>query len=214
MADEYKQYTAQDVKRAMEAAERINVAEALGDASHKQKRNLVSWAAVAILVRYYDIHLTKIPWIEADIPAGASDAAIVIVAAPLLYSFIGFLLYALADLVRWRFEDNMSFFRPTWEIFFRLSENIWAVRGQVDPTYRQANMDPEQRSKVIEDALTNAKFGIDGLQSLQRQGERLTKLKRLTVYGWEFAVPLILGSLALWLAISSVMKQLAKIFVR
>jgi len=44
----------------LEAAKPINLSEALGDAAHKQKRNLVSWAAVAILVRYYHIDLTKI----------------------------------------------------------------------------------------------------------------------------------------------------------
>ena len=214
MPDDYEIHTAQSVKEAMEAAGRINVAEALGEASHKQKRNLVSWAGVALLVRYYDIHLTKIPWIEADIPAGASDAAIVIVAVPLLYSFVGFLLYALADLTRWRFEDNHRFLEPTWQIFFRLTENIWAVRTQVDPIYKQATMTPEQRSKVIEDALTKAQFGINGLQSLQHQGERLTRWKRFTVYGWEFAVPLILGSLALWLAIPPFARQIAKVFGR
>jgi hypothetical protein len=212
MADEYLQYTAQSVKEAMDAAGRINVAEALGDAAHKQKRNLVSWAAVALLVRYYNIHLTKIPWIDADIPVGASDAAIVIVAVPLLYSFIGFLLYGVADLMRWRFDDNRSFFGPTWQIFFRLTDNIWTVRTQVDPVYREANMDPEQRSKVIEQALANAKFGIDGLMSLQQQGERLTRWKRITVYGWEFAVPLAMGMLALWFALPPFAHQFAKLF--
>jgi hypothetical protein len=214
MPEEYKLYNAQNVKAAMEAAGRINVASALGDTAHKQKRNLVSWSAVALLVQYYNIHLTKIPWIDAEIPPGASDAGIVIVAAPLLYSLFGFLLYAVADLKKWRFDDNLNYFEPTWQMFFRLTENIWAVRSHVDPEFRQANINPEQRNQIIEEALTIANHGIDSLQSLQHQGERLTRWKRFTVYGWEVAIPLALGLLALWYAVPPLTKQLARVFCR
>jgi hypothetical protein len=212
MAEDYEVHDRLSVKAAMDAAGQINVSDALGDAAQKQKRNLVAWAAVALLANYYNIHLTKIPWIDADIPPGASDAGIVIVAAPLLYSFVGFLVYAIGDIKRWRFNDNHAFFEPAWQIFFRLDQNIWGVRSHVDPEFRQANMDPESRSKIIESALTKANHGVESLQSLQNQGERLTRWKRLTVYGWEIGVPLVLGVLALWEAVPQFFRQITKFF--
>lgn len=211
MAKDAEKYTAQSVKDSIEAAGKINVSEALSEAAQKQKRNLVAWAGVALLVKYYNIHLTKIPWIDAQIPHGASDAAVMIVALPLAYSFFGFLVYAVGDIIRWRFDHKRNFFGPAWDIHFRLTENIWAVRTQTAPNYGQATTNPEQRSKVIEDALESAAFGIEGMRSLQKQGERLTRWKAFTVYVWECAVPLLLGVVALCFAIPPVVKELARL---
>jgi len=195
----------------LEAAKPINLSEALGDAAHKQKRNLVSWAAVAILVRYYHIDLTKIPWIDADIPTDASKAAIVVVAAPLLYSLIGFLIYAIGDIKKWRFDDDWKYLEPTWQIFYRLEHSIAAIKSQLHPIYRQAKLSPEQRNAVIEDALAKVTEGKQSLTVLQHNGQRLTWWKRITVYGWELAVPLFLGVVALFLALPALVSELWRI---
>src|SRR5438067_12674045 len=103
MVDEsHKQYDKNDARDARASAARVNLSEALGESAQKQKRNLLAWSAIAFLVDFYNVDLKHVPWLDVEIPAGRTSAAIAIVALPLLYTFFGFLLYALADLRTWR----------------------------------------------------------------------------------------------------------------
>ena len=121
-----------------------------------QSRGL-GWRSLVSEVLQHPSH--QDPLIDAQIPHGASDAAVMIVALPLAFSFFGFLFFAVGDIIRWRFDHKRNFFGPAWDIHFRLTENIWAVRPRRLRTMVRQPRNPEQRSKVIEDALRARRLG-------------------------------------------------------
>jgi hypothetical protein len=204
-------HNVRSIAEARDAARAINVAQALSETSHKQKRNLIAWAAIALLVHYYDIHLSKIPWLDVDIPEGTSDAGIVIVSLPLIYSFAGFLIYAVSDLVQWQFEFDLKRFRPIWDVLHRLSENLYTVRGQLDDAIRPSHVTPEQSARIIADTMPEVELAVKALKAVQSQGERLTRWKRVVAYGWEFALPLAFGCGALALAVPPLLAELRRL---
>jgi hypothetical protein len=197
VADEYKQFDDNDAKAARIATAKVNLSEALGESAQKQKRNLLVWAGLAFLVDFYDVHIKHIPWIDTDIPPGSPSAAIAILTVPLLYSFFGFVLYAYADLKRWRISAEQNWLLPQANVLFRLQANTHAILSQLDDTQRPAHVTPEQSRDVIEKASQEALHATGTLESLRKDAVRLTWLNRFIAYGWEFVVPVVVGGFAL-----------------
>jgi hypothetical protein len=201
MNESHKIFDKQDEQAALLSTRRVNLSEALKENAHKQKRNMLAWAGAAFLVAAYNVHINHIPWIDADISPDSPIAAAVIVAVPLLYSFVGFLLYAIADLRMWRISAEQNWQSPQYNLLFRLQANTHAILSQLDDTQRPAHVVPEQSRKVIEGALEEAKHAVQTLNSLRQSAVTLTALNRLIAYGWEFLLPVIVGLVALYFSL-------------
>jgi hypothetical protein len=201
MDESFKQYNENDAKEARSSTAKVNLSEALGETAQKQKRNLLAWSGVAFLVDFYNVHINRIPWVDVDIPTGSPSAAVAIVAAPLLYSFLGFVLYAYVDLKRWRISAEQNWLLPQSNVLFRLADNSNAILGQLDDTIRPKHVSAEQSREVIDRAVLEAVHSLDTLRSLRRDAVRLTWLNCFIAYGWEFMLPFVIGGAALSLSL-------------
>lgn len=211
MGESHKVFDEQDQKAALLSTRTVNLSEALKENAHKQKRNVLAWAGAAFLVAAYNVQITHIPWIDADISPDSPIAAAVIVAVPLAYSFVGFLLYAIADLRIWRISADQNWQLPQYNLLFRLRGNIEAILSQLDDALRPPHVTSEQSRKIIGDALEEAKHAVATLNSLRLSAMRLTVLNRVIAYGWEFILPVIVGLVALCLTLPSFWNSLREL---
>ena len=109
---------------------------------------MFAWAGAAFLVAAYNVQIKHIPWIDADISPDSPIAAAVIVAVPLAYSFVGFLLYAIAQS-----QDLANFCRP--ELAGAAVQLAipppWQHRGDFESSRRRPTSGPRHARAVTKD---------------------------------------------------------------
>jgi hypothetical protein len=201
MSDQSQADNKRDVEAARATAAAVNSAEVLTDTGQKQKRNLLAWAGIAIVLGFYGVPLTQVPWLCLDIPANRQSAAVAVVAAPLIYTFAGFVLYVLSDLKRWRLKADTDFLRVESNTLYRLDANIWRVLSQLDNSVRPAHGTVEQSETIVREALQEAKESMETVRAVRAAAVHLKWLHVFIAYGWELILPGVIGVFALWLSL-------------
>jgi hypothetical protein len=171
----------------------------------------LAWAGIAIVLGFYNITLTHVPWLCVDIPADRQTAAVAIVAAPLAYTFVGFVLYVLSDMKRWRLKTSADFLGNEGRTLFRLNNNCASILGQLVDVVRPPRVTIERSEEVVREALREAEAAMATLRSIRAAATHLRWLQLAIAYGWELIVPGIIGAFALWLSVPPFLRTVARL---
>ena len=191
--EEQESLSRESVKAARGATRKVNPAEALGEAARRQKRNLLAWSGLAILAQHYHLSIKTVPYFNVELPPGSTGAAAAIIAVPLIYSLIAFMVYAAADLTTWRAGASGDFMQSQWNMVERLGTILWAIQAHVDPTHRNPNLPLADSVRVIEQANREAIPVLKGMQQIRVSMEAVSRLKAWTAFGWELALTLLIA---------------------
>ena len=168
----------------------------LSEETCKVRTHLLFAGALAVLVKTYDLKLTKAPWLEFDIPANAPqvlDGALSVVLCYLLFVFV---LYAWQDFRRWRLAGELHLVHGSFDLILQSRNDLFAITQHLDKLTSDAPLNDHIRSAVLA-AATRLPESQSKLQSLGSSLRRLNALQWFRVLVVEAAFPIALGTFAL-----------------
>ena len=160
------------------------------------RTHLLFAGALAVLVKTYDLRLTKAPWLDFDIPANAPQVLDGALAAVLCYLLFVFVLYAWQDFRRWRLAGELHLVHGSFDLILQSRNDLFAVTQHLDKLTTDAPLQEQIRTAVSAAAtrLPEAQSKLQGLKSGLR---RLNAMQWFRVIVVEAASPIALGAFAL-----------------
>ena len=104
----------------------------LSEETRKVRTHLLFAGALAVLVKTYDLRLTKAPWLDFDIPANAPQVLDGALAAVLCYLLFVFVLYAWQDFRRWRLAGELHLVHGSFDLILQSRNDLFAVTQHLD----------------------------------------------------------------------------------
>ena len=168
----------------------------LSEETRKVRTHLLFAGALAVLVKTYDLRLTKAPWLDFDIPANAPQVLDGALAAVLCYLLFVFVLYAWQDFRRWRLAGELHLVHGSFDLILQSRNDLFAVTQHLDKLTTDAPLQEQIRTAVSAAAtrLPEAQSKLQGLKSGLR---RLNAMQWFRVIVVEAASPIALGAFAL-----------------
>ena len=168
----------------------------LSEETRKVRTHLLFAGALAVLVKTYDLRLTKAPWLDFDIPANAPQVLDGALAAVLCYLLFVFVLYAWQDFRRWRLAGELHLVHGSFDLILQSRNDLFAVTQHLDKLTTDAPLQEQIRTAVSAAAtrLPEAQSKLQGLKSSLR---RLNAMQWFRVIVVEAASPIALGAFAL-----------------
>lgn len=185
-------------RSAYEAAMAIrgfSLSDALGEHARKLKRNLMVWSGLAVLVTYYSMKLTRVPWFDIELPKGEIDITPLLVFIPLAYSLVSFIVQAWADISLWQTRLDLQVFRGSFNVLHRLNQFLHTIIASTQQRPTKL-FDWENVALRIKAASKASEMASDAFCKTVGRARRTTRLNALMGYLWEFALPAIVGVLA------------------
>jgi hypothetical protein len=172
----------------------------LTEVTRKVRRNLLVASAFAILLKVYNLKVTKLPWLEIDIPENGPQILEGILAVSVAYLFVTFLIYVTQDLNRWKVGGHVLVTKGNWDLILNTRNDIHVIKQHIK------NFDPEkpkpekyeQIEKAVNEALERLPKSEAQLTYVENQYSRLTVVQWIRLSAIELGVPLVLGSYALF----------------
>jgi hypothetical protein len=191
-----------DGRDAIDRLASVNFADALGETSVRTRRALLGLSIIACILAKYSINVKEIPWLEIPAPVDATGVVPMLLLAALIYHWLSFLFYGLADAIKWETTRDASVFGARSQMIYRLDEHI---RRFEDAASKMApESDLRKWMEVQRPAAAEARAVCDSAiaewNSFYSISKRGFWLKRLTVWTWEITLPLVFGFVAaVWL---------------
>jgi len=171
----------------------------LTDVTRKVRRNLLVISTFAILLKVYDLKITKTPWLNIEVPKDSPHLLEGIIAVSLLYLFIVYVIYLTQDLNRWKVGGHVLVTKGNWDLFLNTRNDIHVIKQHID------KFDPEKPKpakfesieKAVDKALDRLPKSQEKLDYLESQYFRLTIVQWIRLGLIEIGVPLLIGLYAL-----------------
>lgn len=168
----------------------------LSEEARKVRTHLLFAGALAVLVKTYDLKLSKAPWLEFDIPANAPQLLHGALSAVLCYLLFVFTLYAWQDFRRWRLAGELHLVHGSFDLILQSRNDLFAITQHLDELTADAPLQ-EQIRVAVATAATRLPESQSRLQALSASLRRLNALQWFRVIVVETGFPIGLGIFAL-----------------
>ena len=168
----------------------------LSEETRKTRVHLIIAGALAILVKTYDLKLSKAPWLEFEIPSNAPQILDGALSAVLCYLLLVFTLYAWQDFRRWRLAGALHLVHGSFDLILKSRNDLFAISQHLDKLTCQAELKEGIRMAVAA-AAKQLPESQESLRTLAASLRRLNTLQWFRVIVVETFFPIALGALAL-----------------
>lgn len=168
----------------------------LSEETRKVRTHLLFAGALAVLVKTYDLKLTKAPWLELDIPTNAPQLLDGALSAILCYLLFVFVLYAWQDFRRWKLAGEIQLVHGSFDLILKSRNDLFAITQHLDKLTVGTPLQEDIRAAVAA-AAQQLPQSQAKLQALSSSLRRLNALQWFRVVVVEAAVPIVLGAFAL-----------------
>lgn len=172
--------------------------EPLSEATESRRKALLFTASFSVLLTVYGVTVTKTPWLDIDVPTGAPDILQGAMAVALVYTFIVFSLYALADLRRWFVGADLLNLNSYFDLLLKTHNSAYAMEQWLE----KGMPDEAAKRAAVEKLFSESRIFAEELRS------EISKVKRgyrkLSVIQWlrlalvDLGIPLSLGMFAIY----------------
>lgn len=104
----------------------------LSEETRKVKTHLLLIGALAVLVKTYDLKVTKTPWLDLDVPANAPQILEGALSATLCYLLFVFVLYAWQDFRRWRLAGEIHLVHGSFDLILSSRNDLFTISQHLD----------------------------------------------------------------------------------
>jgi hypothetical protein len=168
----------------------------LSEETRKVRTHLLFVAALAVLVKTYDLKITKAPWLDLDVPANAPQILEGALSVALCYLLFVFLLYGWQDFRRWRLAGEIHLVHGSFDLILQSRNDLFAISQHMDKLTVDAPLQAAIRT-AVETAALRLPESQAKLQTLGSALRRLNWLQWFRVIVVEAALPIVLGAFAL-----------------
>lgn len=189
--ENWKHQNKNEAADAVKAQVRFNLTDALGDYSRKLKRNVFAWAALLFVSKYYHLSISKIPWIDVQVPSGQADVLAIVVAVPLVYSIFTFGVQAHADILAWRtrFEEQIAGFAGN--AVHRAEAQLRLIAMSLTGEAPARPVPDETWKEAWENARDSINETSKHLTAIWAMARAATRNRIFFAYCWELIVPIV-----------------------
>lgn len=171
--------------------------------SFKLKRNLIIVSFISILINLYDLKITKIPWLNIEVPENAPNLLEGVLALILLYLTIVFIINFLYDIQIWNLNKGKDNFN-------------WTVNKLKEISHSIENISKDKNSKSIEEVIETVNHFGSFIEKTRNKIRITSKwvvtLSMIKLIFLDLALPLLLSSIAIILIGISGFQILEKLF--
>lgn len=168
----------------------------LSEETRKVRTHLLFAGALTILVKTYDLKLSKAPWLEFEIPANAPQLLHGALSAVLCYLLFVFTLYAWQDFRRWRLAGELHLVHGSFDLILHSRNDLFAITQHLDKLTADAPLQ-EQIRVAVAAAAARLPESQSKLLTLSSSLRRLNALQWFRVIVVEIGFPIVLGIFAL-----------------
>jgi hypothetical protein len=168
----------------------------LSEETRKVRTHLLFVSALAVLVKAYDLRITKAPWLDLDVPANAPQILEGALSVALCYFLFVFVLYGWQDFRRWRLAGEIHLVQGSFDLILQSRNDLLAISQHMDKLTVDAPLQTAIRTAVETAALCLPESQAK-LQMLSSALRRLNWLQWFRVILVEAAFPIVLGTFAL-----------------
>lgn len=168
----------------------------LSEETRKVRTHLLFVGVVAVLVKTYDLRITKAPWLDLDVPANAPQILEGALSAALCYLLFVFVLYAWQDFRRWRLAGDIHLVHGSFDLILHSRNDLFTISQHLDKLTADAPLQAAIRA-AVETAAQRLPESQAKLQSLGSALRRLNWLQWFRFIVVEAAWPMALGAFAL-----------------
>ena len=174
----------------------IAFSDPLSDETRKTRTHLLFAAALSVVVKAYDLKITKAPWLDLDVPANAPQILEGALSAALCYFLFVFVIYGWQDFRRWRVGSEIQLVHGSFDLVLQSRESLRIIALHLEKLEKNKPLDSAVRAS-IEVAAAKLPESQAKLAELQAGIKRLNWLQWFRVLVIELAFPLFLGAFAL-----------------
>lgn len=174
----------------------------LSEESRKTRTHLMFVGVLAVLVKTYDLKVTKAPWLEIDVPPNAPQILEGALSAALCYFLFVFGLYAWQDFRRWRLAGDIHLVHGSFDLILNSRNDLFVISQHLDKIISDQPLQSAIRA-AVEAAAKRIPESQSQLVSLRAALHRLNWLQWFRVVVVEVAIPLALGLLGLYKVFSA-----------
>lgn len=184
----------------------------LSPETETKRRNLLFAACFSILLAVYGLKVTKTPWLDFEIPAGAPNILHGALSVALFYTFIVFALHAFADLRRWFAAGDLMHLQSYFDISLKTRGHLNAVTQWLDKPLPEESDKRASVQKMYSSA--DAFLGELGaaVSTAKSSHRKLTVLLWIRLVLVDLGAPLVLGIFAMFKIGSALPPFLAVVF--
>lgn len=180
--------------------------------TRRVRTQLLFVAALAILVKVYDLKIQKTPWLDIDVPVNAPGLLEGALSVALVYLLFVFVLFGWQDFRRWRLAGDIHLVHGSFDLILHSRNDLFAITQHLDKLTADAPLRDEIRA-AVEAAARRLPESQAKLQTLRSELARLSWLQWFRLIAVEIGVPLVLGTFALvktWPAIPPFVQAVLK----
>lgn len=168
----------------------------LSEETRKVRTHLLFAGTLAVLVKTYDLKLSKAPWLEFDIPANAPQLLDGALSAILCYLLFVFVLYAWQDFRRWKLAGEIQLVHGSFDLILKSRNDLFVITQHLDKLTVEQPLQDSIRAAITAAArqLPESQAKLSLLSPALR---RLNALQWFRVVVVEAAFPIVLGAFAL-----------------
>ena len=100
----------------------IAFSDPLSDETRKTRTHLLFTAALSVVVKAYELKITKAPWLDLDVPANAPQILEGALSAALCYFLFVFFIYGWQDFRRWRIGGEIQLVHGSFDLVLQSRE--------------------------------------------------------------------------------------------
>jgi len=167
----------------------------LSEETRKVRTHLLFVSAIAVLVKTYDLRITKAPWLDLDVPANAPQILEGFLSVALCYLLFVFVLYAWQDFRRWRLAGDIHLVHGSFDLILKSRNDLFTISQHLEKLTGDAPLQAAIRS-AVETAAQGLPETQTKLQSLRSGLRRLNWLQWFRVIVVETGLPIALGTFA------------------
>ena len=168
----------------------------LSEETRKLRTNLLFTSALSIIVKTYDLKLSKAPWLEFDIPTDAPQVLDGALSAVLCYLLFVFVLYAWQDFRRWRLAGDIHLVYTSLDLILKSRSDLFAISQHL-PNLTCGKELSEGIQEAVGKAAKQLPDSMESIRALTTSLHRLNALQWFRVIAIEMLLPIVLGAFAL-----------------
>jgi hypothetical protein len=174
----------------------IALRDPLSEETRKVRTRLLFVAALAVLVKTYDLRITKAPWLDLDVPANAPQILEGALSVALCYLLFVFVLYGWQDFRRWRLAGQVHLVHGSFDLVLQSRNDLNAISQHIEKLTADAPLQEAIRT-AVETAALRLPESQAKLQALGSALIRYNWLQWFRIVVVEAALPIVLGVFAL-----------------
>jgi hypothetical protein len=188
----------------------IAFTDPLSDETRKTRTHLLFAATLSVVVKAYELKITKAPWLDLDVPVNAPEVLEGALSAALCYLLFVFVIYGWQDFRRWRIGGEIQLVHGSFDLVLQSRESLRIIALQLEKLQKGDSLEPAIRTS-IEVAAAKLPESQARLASLQSGMKRLNWLQWFRVIVVELAFPVALGAFALFKLSAALLPFLAAV---